>query len=409
MIPTGVPNEFSGTIPEFALGTNVYYYVSTYDIFGKHTYLPETAPDVPFTYYVGTDITPPIITHIPIVQKTKYDFPFRLFAGVTDNMGIDSVFLEYNFNGGSYIKKTLINYRDSIYYTGIAPDSSTINSITDMSYRITAIDNSERLNRQTYPETGYQKVKVFPGYKFISSKTKAITDNNPTGISDTIRITNDFIISDIKIFIHATHSRFSDLSASITSPFTFASKLFQNPGLGTQYENGKDPNIILEQDAYLTMKNFEYIDSNEVSGEYRPDTVNLNNFSNNHTKGNWVLNIADNRSGATGSLLDWGMIITPVEGSDKSVPDQFYLAQNFPNPFNSSTRIRYSVLYGTNVEIKVYDILGRERGVLINEYKPAGNYEVEFSTSGKGFPSGIYFYKLTAGNFSSVKKLILLK
>jgi hypothetical protein len=88
---------------------------------------------------------------------------------------------------------------------------------------------------------------------------------------------------------------------------------------------------------------------------------------------------------------------------------QFYLGQNYPNPFNPSTRIRYSIPFGANVEIKVYDILGRETAVLVNEFKPAGNYEVEFSTAVKGIASGIYLYKLTAGNFSSVKKLILLK
>jgi Secretion system C-terminal sorting domain len=78
-------------------------------------------------------------------------------------------------------------------------------------------------------------------------------------------------------------------------------------------------------------------------------------------------------------------------------------------PINHSTRIRYSIPLGANVEIKVYDILGRETAVPVNGYKPTGNYEVEFSTAGKGIANGIYFYKLTAGNFSSVKKLIILK
>jgi hypothetical protein len=89
--------------------------------------------------------------------------------------------------------------------------------------------------------------------------------------------------------------------------------------------------------------------------------------------------------------------------------EQFYLAQNYPNPFNPSTKIRYSIPFDTYVELTIYDILGRETEVLVKEHRPAGNYEVEFSTAGKGIASGIYFYKLTAGNFSSVKKLIILK
>jgi subtilisin-like proprotein convertase family protein len=409
MTATGSPNEYSATLPAFALGTNVYYYISIYDILGNYTFLPGTAPSEPYKYFEGVDTKPPVITNIPITQKTKYDFPFSLFAGINDNIGIDSVFLEYNFNGGSYYKKAFTNYRDSIYYVTIDPDSSTINAMTDLTYRITAVDNSSRLNRMTFPETGYQQVKVFPGFRYISEKTKAITDNDPAGINDTIKITNDFIINDIKIFIHASHSRFSDLSANITPPFSNTSELFQNPGLGTQFENARDPNIILEQDAYLSMRNFESIDSGAVTGEYRPDTVNLNNFANNHSKGNWILNLSDNRQGAAGTLIDWGLIFNAVGETNGELPDQFYLAQNFPNPFNPSTRIRYSILYGSNVEIKVFDILGRERDVLVNEYKPAGNYEIEFTTRGKGFSSGIYFYKLTAGNFTSVKKMIILK
>ncbi len=91
----------------------------------------------------------------------------------------------------------------------------------------------------------------------------------------------------------------------------------------------------------------------------------------------------------------------------------FYLMQNYPNPFNPTTTIRYSIPVETghapslHTTLKVYDVLGKEVTTLVNEEKSAGNYEVEFSAS--TLPSGIYFYKLQAGNFSSVKKMILLK
>ena len=413
MLSTGNPNEFSAIIPGYQMGTNVNYYFSIYDVLGEYTFLPGTAPSVPFTYFVGIDTKPPIINHVPIVQKTKYDFPFNLFAEVNDNIGIDSVFLEYNFNGGSYTKTSFTNYRDSIYYVKINPDSSIINSITNIGYRITAVDNSAQLNRKTFPLTGYQHVSIVPGFKFTSAHNKAITDNNIFGIKDTITITDDINIGDIKIIFHASHSRFSDLSARITSPFSNPGYLFKNPGLGTSFENAKDPNITLEEDAYLSMKNFESIDTGAINGEYKPDTLKLSNFINNDAKGNWVLSIVDNRAGTAGYLLDWGLEIIPSEASDIRVdsrlPDQFYLAQNYPNPFNPSTKIRYSIPFSANVELRVYDILGREKAVLVKEYKSAGNYEVEFSTMGKAISSGIYFYKLIAGNFSSVKKLVILK
>jgi hypothetical protein len=105
--------------------------------------------------------------------------------------------------------------------------------------------------------------------------------------------------------------------------------------------------------------------------------------------------------------------------SEESLPDEFILHQNFPNPFNPSTKIKFTLPYviaspdlvGTKqsqlVTLKVYDVLGTEITTLVNEEKPAGEYEVEFS--GKDLPSGIYFYTLRSGTFTESKKMILLK
>ena len=83
------------------------------------------------------------------------------------------------------------------------------------------------------------------------------------------------------------------------------------------------------------------------------------------------------------------------------------LYQNYPNPFNPSTKIRFRILEFGFVSLKVYDVLGNEIATLVNEAKPAGSYEVEFS--GIGLSTGVYFYRLTAADYSASKKLILLK
>ncbi len=83
------------------------------------------------------------------------------------------------------------------------------------------------------------------------------------------------------------------------------------------------------------------------------------------------------------------------------------LYQNYPNPFNPNTKINYSIPQTSFVTLKVYDVLGREVATLVNEEKPIGNYEAEFNS--KGMSSGMYFYKIEAGNFVKVKKMILLK
>jgi len=85
----------------------------------------------------------------------------------------------------------------------------------------------------------------------------------------------------------------------------------------------------------------------------------------------------------------------------------FSLSQNYPNPFNPSTTISYATKESGLVTLKVFDIIGNEVASLVNENKQAGKYSVEFNAG--NLPSGIYFYKLTAGKFTTAKKLILLK
>lgn len=91
---------------------------------------------------------------------------------------------------------------------------------------------------------------------------------------------------------------------------------------------------------------------------------------------------------------------------DKIITD-FSLSQNFPNPFNPTTIIKYTVPSNGYVSLKVYDILGKEVAVLVNEQKSAGNYEVTFDA--KNLSSGIYFYQMSSSNFSKTNKMILLK
>jgi uncharacterized protein (TIGR02145 family) len=90
-----------------------------------------------------------------------------------------------------------------------------------------------------------------------------------------------------------------------------------------------------------------------------------------------------------------------------SVPIEFELSQNFPNPFNPNTVISYSLPLASNVKLIVYNSLGQTVKVLENGFKIAGSYSVNFNAS--ELPSGTYFYKIEAGQFSQIKKMILLK
>lgn len=88
---------------------------------------------------------------------------------------------------------------------------------------------------------------------------------------------------------------------------------------------------------------------------------------------------------------------------------EYDLYQNYPNPFNSKTIIKYRIAKRSNVTIKVFDVLGREVATLINETVPPGTYEIDFNADKYKIASGVYFYQLRSGSFSSTKKFLLMK
>ena len=100
------------------------------------------------------------------------------------------------------------------------------------------------------------------------------------------------------------------------------------------------------------------------------------------------------------------VVVTGIE-DEIQVPLSFSLEQNYPNPFNPNTIIKYSIPQSSQVILKIFNTLGEEIATLVNEYKPAGRYEIEFNAA--ALPSGVYFYQLKAGSFLQTRKMILIK
>jgi photosystem II stability/assembly factor-like uncharacterized protein len=111
--------------------------------------------------------------------------------------------------------------------------------------------------------------------------------------------------------------------------------------------------------------------------------------------------------GFSGTVLKFGAA-TSVKTENNNIPENFSLYQNFPNPFNPSTIIKYQVPQNSNVELKIFNSLGQEVATLVNGIVNTGTYDVQFNAS--KLPSGIYFYIIKAGdNFFQAKKMILIK
>ncbi len=101
------------------------------------------------------------------------------------------------------------------------------------------------------------------------------------------------------------------------------------------------------------------------------------------------------------------IIANPVYVDGKIILDNFELSQNYPNPFNPSTKISFKITEAGLTSLKVFDALGNEVAILVNEVKPTGIYEIEFS--GSELTSGIYFYQLKVDNYVETKKMLLVK
>jgi hypothetical protein len=122
----------------------------------------------------------------------------------------------------------------------------------------------------------------------------------------------------------------------------------------------------------------------------------------------WVGSDGTNKRIFSNRLFD----VIGVSNKNHILPEKYSLSQNYPNPFNPTTIIKFRIKDSRFVTLKVFNILGKEIATLVNEKLQPGTYEIPFSINrfpDYQLPSGVYFYKITAGNFSNTKKMILLK
>ena len=114
-----------------------------------------------------------------------------------------------------------------------------------------------------------------------------------------------------------------------------------------------------------------------------------------------------NGTSAYSNVITLTTAVTGIENNFSGLPNNFKLLPNYPNPFNPATSIRYEVSKDAFVTIKVFDVIGNEVRVLVNDERSPGRYEIKFSAD--ALPSGIYICKMQAGDFLQTQKMILLK
>lgn len=241
----------------------------------------------------------------------------------------------------------------------------------------------------------------FPQSYYMRAPNKPVPDN--TTVKDTISIPTSLAVTSVELFLAIQSTYTEDLDITLRAPNGTTREISTDNGSSS---NGGYLTVIRDGSTLVTSTGF-FAPFSNLAG---PEVV-MGNFGGANTQGNWILEVSDDVAGDPGLILGWGLRFnnstTSVENISTTTPAEFSLGQNYPNPFNPTTTFKIQVPKENNVMIKVYDILGKEVATLLNQNMKSGTYEITFD--GKSLSSGTYFYKMTSGDFTDIKKMVLIK
>ncbi|HEY5123034.1 MAG TPA: M28 family peptidase [Ignavibacteria bacterium] len=237
-------------------------------------------------------------------------------------------------------------------------------------------------------------------YLNVCSNTLPKPINDLQFTQDSIYINSPEYVNRVRVNLSLNHANDGDLIIQLIGPGGLSNLSQRNGSGGQNYIN-----TAFDDTAALSIIQ----GTPPFTGTYRPQTI-LSFFNDKPVSGYWVLRIYDAAAGNTGTLTNWCLQIETkanVGIEENIIPVKFELSQNYPNPFNSTTNIKYAISKSSNVKITVYDILGKELEVLIDEQLQAGTYQTSWNAS--NYSSGVYFYRMQSGEFISTLKMLLIK
>ena len=224
------------------------------------------------------------------------------------------------------------------------------------------------------------------------------TDSNSLAVADTFSVTVTPVNDPPVINLPDT--------INVTAGVTYSLQLADIPDIPDTLRPVYDVDT---PDSLLTFEIGYYPMDGNFTITYDADTYTISGEANN--PGNYTVYVYVSDDSSANSMDSTLILVqNPTSVNDNflnQIPKKYSLAQNYPNPFNPSTVIRYGIPNSGLVTLKIYNVLGREVATLINKYQQAGRYEISFNAS--ELASGIYFYRLHSNNYTSIKKMILLK
>ncbi len=413
------------------------YYIRTVDNINRSAYAPSGAPGNFYSFQAMPDTVKPVITHTPLLDCPKVAWPSTVTATVTDNIGVDSAWVNWKkgYNGTPKRFKLLntsgsiysaafnstqaeVNYNDTIFYKVIAQDiSSNHNRDSTSQYNFKILSQTtacigkgaRALGRASGPFNTYwygNRTNLL----YLASEIMANSGaaGSITKIGFQISVVGGQAMNGLNIRMQNT--TLTTLSGFTSTGWTTVySGNYTVPGTGWQYIDLTAPyqwngtsNLLVE----ICFGNTSYTTATTVLGTTMTGMENteFHDLSTACSYTSFTTPVAQTARANTCFVIN---TLVGVTNNTNTIPEIYTLNQNYPNPFNPVTQIKYGIPKQGLVTMKVYDILGREITKLVNEVKAPGSYIVDFD--GSNLSSGVYFYKLEANGFVDVKRMMLIK
>jgi subtilisin-like proprotein convertase family protein len=395
-------NNWTANLQLSGAGTYNYYLTAT-DSASRIGTAPNGAPANYYSFIASSDTVKPVITHTPLTNTPKQNWPISVSATVTDNIGVDSVWVRWYKNTVSNYKQfRLINVGSNVFSAQFNSVNSDVTPGDTIKYRIIAQDNSSGHNRDS---TTLYRFAITNLVANNVCRTKWVPIRDNASNYDSFQVGSHLNIIKVNFtMVQLVHTYDGDVTFALRSPSGTEVVLSANHGgSGDNYTN-----TIFNDSATTTIAS----GTAPFTGTFNPDNV-LSAFNGQDAYGWWRMRVSDNASSDTGHVGQYCVqfftpgIILGANNTGSIIPSVYSLKQNFPNPFNPVTKISFDIPKQGFVSLRIYDVLGREVRTLVNEVKTPGSYSVDFNAS--ELSTGVYFYRLETNGFSDIKKLMLIK
>jgi hypothetical protein len=420
-------NNWTASIPGNGTQTQYRYYIKTIDSLGRAATSPSGAPASYYSFIVSSDITGPVIVTTPLSNQPKTAWPANVDATVTDNIGIDSVWVKWYKNNVSNLKQFKLTNTGGSNYSGTFNSlNSDVNVGDSIFYKIIAQDNSLNHNRDSSALFEFKIITAALCEDFTLPAYPPL--NWSLTYSGTLYWTREAVSSygagtgsTEFNFFDAVDGTIQSLN-SLTIASTIAGDTLKFDHAYCTYTGGEVDRleVMTSSDGGNVYSTLVLLDGG-TSGQLTtapPQNTAFTPGSSQWASKKFALPVGTNKVSfkaisAYGNnlFLDKICISNGTTGITNlnlnTIPDNFSLSQNYPNPFNPTTKINFSMPKSGFVTLKIYDVLGKELMTLVNEQKQAGSYAVDFN--GANLSSGVYFFRMESGEFKDIKRMMLIK